>query len=85
MRGRERLKASQPILLVVMGRVKRGVECSVKGCSKPAVRSISVERAKSAGLDVEGHRAYLCEEHYKEFKRRRRKERLVEKWRFKPF
>ena len=78
-------KGSQPILLVAMGKVKRGVGCSVKGCSKPAVRSVSVERAKAAGLDVEGRRAYLCEEHYKEFKRRRKKERLVEKWRFKPF
>ncbi|RJS86480.1 hypothetical protein CW701_02310 [Candidatus Bathyarchaeota archaeon] len=68
-----------------MGRVKKGVQCSVKGCTQLAVRSVSVERAKAAGLDVEGRRAYLCEEHYKEFKRRRRRERLVERWRFKPF
>jgi len=59
-----------------MGRVKKGVQCSVKGCT---------QLAKAAGLDVEGRRAYLCEEHYKEFKRRRRRERLVERWRFKPF
>jgi len=78
-------KVPQPILLVAMGRVKKGVRCSVKGCTQPAVRSVSVERAKAAGLDVEGRRAYLCEEHYKEFKRRRRRERLVERWRFKPF
>jgi len=65
--------------------VKRGVQCSVRGCPNQAVRSISVERAKAAGLEVEGRRAYLCEEHYREYKRRRKREKLVERWRYKPF
>lgn len=81
----ESFKASKPNLLVVMGRVKRGVQCSVQGCSKPAMRSISVERVKAAGLEVEGRRAYLCEDHYKEYKRRRKKEKLVERWRYRVF
>jgi hypothetical protein len=79
------LKAFTLFFSIAMGRVKRGVQCSIHGCSKPAVRSISVERVKAAGLEVEGRRAYLCEEHYKEYKKRRKREKLVEKWRYKPF
>lgn len=64
-----------------MGRIEKGVKCTVVGCSRDAVRSISTPKARAAGLNVEGRRAYLCEEHYKEYKRGSRKEKLVEKWR----
>lgn len=67
-----------------MGRVRRGTKCSVKGCGREAVRSLSLDRVKAAGLDVEGvRRAYLCEEHYKEYKRRTKRQRKAELWRFK--
>lgn len=65
-----------------MGRVNKGVKCSVKGCSEDAVRSLSVAKVKSAGLDVEtSRRAYLCKEHYKEFKKGNKKDAQIEKWR----
>jgi len=64
-----------------MGRVRRGTNCSVNGCEDEAVRSVSVPKAKAAGLDVEGRRAYLCREHYKEYKRGSREDRRIERWR----
>ncbi len=67
-----------------MGRVAEGVKCSVIGCGKEAVRSISNQKVKSAGLDVSGgRRAYLCKDHYKEYKKKTRKERKLEKWRYR--
>ncbi|MBN2336582.1 hypothetical protein JXL21_13570 [Candidatus Bathyarchaeota archaeon] len=65
-----------------MGRVDKGEKCSVKGCSEDAVRSINVAKAKTAGLDVEAtRRAYLCKEHYKEYKKGNKKDAQIEKWR----
>ncbi len=67
-----------------MGKVKKGVKCSVKGCNNEAVRSLSAEKAVSAGLDVGSSRhAYLCKEHYKEYKKWTKKERMLEKWRYR--
>jgi len=69
-----------------LGRVAKGVKCSVAGCDKPAVRSLSNERVSSAGLNVGGRgrgRAYLCKDHYKEFKRKTRKEKMLEQWRYR--
>jgi hypothetical protein len=67
-----------------MGRVDKGVRCSVSGCSRDAARSISSEKAKSAGLNVGSgqKRAYLCREHYKEFKKKTKKDKTLEKWRY---
>lgn len=64
-----------------MGRTGKGTRCSVSGCEEEAVRSLSVSRAKAAGLEVEGRRAYLCKEHYRTFKKGSRKERRIERWR----
>ena len=64
-----------------MGKIRKGTECSIADCNEEAVRSVSVPRAKAAGLDVEGKRAYLCKEHYKAFKKGSKKERRIEQWR----
>ena len=67
-----------------MGRIDKGVKCSVSGCSKEAARSISTEKAKAAGLNVgsnERH-VYVCREHYKEFKKKTKKDKTIEKWRY---
>ncbi|MEM1586931.1 MAG: hypothetical protein QXX99_05855 [Candidatus Bathyarchaeia archaeon] len=65
-----------------MGKISKGVKCSVKGCDKEAVRSISAEEVQASGLNiVEGRRAYLCKEHYKEYKRASKRDKNVEKWR----
>ncbi|MDI9645014.1 MAG: hypothetical protein QFX35_07345 [Candidatus Verstraetearchaeota archaeon] len=69
-----------------MGKVKKGEGCSVSGCGNPAVRSLSPAHAsemKQAGYSLsESGRLYLCEPHYKEFKKLRSKEDRLEKWRF---
>ncbi|MEM3815615.1 MAG: hypothetical protein QW341_02065 [Candidatus Bathyarchaeia archaeon] len=65
-----------------MGRVSKGTKCSVEGCDKEAVRSIDCKRAQAAGLKIRGgRRAFLCKEHYKEYKRASRKDKNVERWR----
>jgi len=73
-------KDDQPRLRAV-GRISKGTKCSVAGCDDDAVRSVSLPKAKSAGLDVEGKRAYLCKDHYKEFKKGSKKDKQIEKWR----
>jgi hypothetical protein len=67
-----------------LGRVAKGVKCSVIGCDKEAVRSLSREKVSAAGLKVEGtRRSYLCKDHYKEYKKETRKDKMLEKWRYK--
>lgn len=69
-----------------MGKVKKGVKCSVEGCDRPAVRSISYAQFSTAntGLSVkeQGSRVYLCEAHYKEYKRASKKLKKLQKWRW---
>ncbi|MBS7655646.1 hypothetical protein KEJ50_04000 [Candidatus Bathyarchaeota archaeon] len=67
-----------------MGKVKKGVQCSVSNCNKPAVKSVSKEKLsefKLSSTSMTG-RAYLCEEHYKMFKKKTKKMKKLEKWRF---
>ena len=68
-----------------MGKVGVGTTCNVKGCSKPAVRSLSAAKVAAAGLEVSGggRRVYLCKEHYKQYKKLSRKERKLEQARWK--
>jgi thymidine kinase len=67
-----------------LGRIGKGEKCSVSGCGKDAIRSLSTEKAKSAGLNIgsAGKRAYLCREHYKEFKKKTKKDKTIDKWRY---
>ena len=67
-----------------MGRVSKGEKCSVSGCSGEAERSVSIDKVKSSGLKVGSSekRAYLCKEHYKEFKKKNKKDKTLEKWRY---
>jgi hypothetical protein len=59
-----------------LGRVAKGVKCSVTGCSNDAVRSLQTDKVKNAGLKVsEARKTYLCKEHYKEFKKETKKDR----------
>ncbi|MEM1557745.1 MAG: hypothetical protein QXR44_04670 [Thermoproteota archaeon] len=63
----------------------KGVDCSVEGCQNKAVRSVAFKSASEAGLRMnrEAKRAYLCETHYKEFKKARRSIERVERMRWK--
>jgi hypothetical protein len=67
-----------------LGRVDKGMKCSVSGCGNQAVRSLSAATVRSAGLTVSGEkRAYLCKEHYKEYKKKTKKDKQLEKMRYR--
>ena len=67
-----------------LGRVAKGVKCSVAGCGKDSLRSLSREKVSAAGLKVDGaRRSYLCRDHYKEYKKGIKKDKLLEQWRHK--
>ncbi len=70
------------LCVIGLGKIGKGQKCTVAGCGKDAVRSVNVAKAKSAGLAVEGKSAYVCEEHYKQFKKGNKKSDQIEKWRF---
>jgi len=65
-----------------LGKVAKGVKCSVTGCGNDAIRSLPTDKVKAASLKVgEARRTYLCKEHYKEFKKNTKQERMLTKWR----
>jgi len=66
-----------------MGKIAKGAKCSVEGCGKEASRSLNVEKVSATGLKVQGtKRAYLCRDHYKDYKRATKKEKMIDKWRY---
>ena len=69
--------------LLPMGRIEKGAICSVSGCTEKAVRSVSAARAESVKLNVgDSRHVYLCEAHYREFKKRSRKDQRPERMRW---
>lgn len=57
------------------------VECDISGCTAEAERSISTKRVEKVGLTLRetvGKRAHVCKTHYREFKKRTKKERELE-------
>ena len=70
---------------LTMGRIEKGQKCTVSGCGKEAARSISADKVRGAGMNVGADkRAYLCKDHYKEFKKKTKKDKNIEKWRHGP-
>ncbi len=68
-----------------MGKVGKGIKCSVIGCGNDAIRSVSPDDVSRAGLRVSmSGRGYLCKDHYKEMKKKLRKDKQVERWRMMP-
>jgi hypothetical protein len=67
-----------------LGRIEKGEKCSVQGCGKEAARSMTADKCKAAGLNVSTaeKRAYICKDHYKEFKKKTKKDKTLEKCRF---
>ena len=68
-----------------MGRVEKGVHCSVQGCDNSAERSISSSKASMAGdlvISTSNKRAYLCRQHYKEWKKATKDDRENERARW---
>ncbi|MCW3987330.1 MAG: hypothetical protein NWE87_03330 [Candidatus Bathyarchaeota archaeon] len=66
-----------------MGRIAKGTTCSVTNCDDMAVRSISTAKVEATGLDIaEQRRVYLCRRHYREYKKKRRDDNRLERWRW---
>jgi hypothetical protein len=67
-----------------LGRIEKGEKCNVSGCSREAARSLSADKVKAAGLSVgtSESRAFICKEHYKEFKKKTKKDKILDKWRY---
>src|SRR5918994_7121756 len=68
-----------------MGRIDKGVNCSVQGCEEKGERSITSSKAQMApdlNLDITNKRAYLCKSHYKEWKKATKGERENERARW---
>ena len=68
-----------------MGRVDKGVNCSIQGCDQTAQRSMSASKASMAlnlDLDSSSKRIYLCKAHYREWKKASKNERENERARW---
>ncbi len=57
--------------------------CDVKNCNKPVKRSLSRKKVSKALPELkfknESKKAHLCKEHYKEYKKKTKKERTLER------
>jgi len=67
-----------------LGRVDKGVQCNVSGCSNKAERSLSRTAVAGSGLSLsgDGRRVYLCHAHYKDWKKATKKEKSLERSRW---
>jgi hypothetical protein len=65
-----------------LGRVEKGIRCSVEGCDEKAERSLGKEKISGLKLKAGTSRIYLCKKHYKEYKKETKKERDIEKLRW---
>jgi len=73
------------VKIVKKARVMKTIECSVDGCKKNYERSISFKLVSQSGLKLKSDKAkkaYLCKEHYKEYKKKSKDDRKVQKWRW---
>lgn len=56
--------------------------CDIEGCKSEAERSISGKKVVKAGMSIRSDpdkSAHLCHAHYKEFKKRTKKDRTYER------
>ena len=57
--------------------------CEIKGCEKDAERSLpkdKVQQAMEQGIkDNVGRRVHMCKEHYKEFRKKTKTDRLTDR------
>jgi len=61
--------------------IKVRSKCGIQGCSEMADRSISAKRLEKAEMNISesvGKRAHLCKKHYREFKKKTKKDRELE-------
>lgn len=61
---------------------KETVPCDVIGCKEIAERSINTKSVQGAGISVPDNadkRVHLCKKHYREFKKKTKKDRELER------
>ncbi len=67
-----------------MGKVTKGVNCSAKGCSESAVKSLSKNKLAESDIEISSERrVYLCRSHYKELKKSSKAVDNIERLRWK--
>jgi len=57
-------------------------KCDVEGCGAEAERSVAGKKAEKAGLSISSDpskNAHLCRAHYREFKKKTKKDRTLER------
>lgn len=60
--------------------MKEGQTCDVNGCENEAVKSVPREKAqKLFTLKGSSKNVHLCREHYKEYKKKTKKEREMDR------
>ncbi len=65
-----------------MGKISKGVNCSVSGCTNQAEKSLSYERASlasSLNFSSKLRKVYLCKQHYKIWKKETKEIRELER------
>lgn len=60
--------------------MKENQECDVQGCKNPAVKTVPAEKARAIfSLKGDKRRVHLCKEHYREFKKKTKKDKEIER------
>ncbi|MEL9998660.1 MAG: hypothetical protein QXG55_00740 [Thermoplasmata archaeon] len=60
--------------------MKKNQKCDVQGCNNDAVKTVPGEKAKNIfSLNGNLKRVHLCKEHYKEYKKKTKKDREIER------
>ena len=72
------------IIIELLGRIEKGIGCSITDCSNSATRSLSRDKGGTEKLKIsdEGKRIYLCQLHYKNWKKESKKYRELERVRY---
>ena len=72
------------IMNYIMGKISKGVECSLDNCSNSAVKSISSKNVDSSKFSIssDSHKVYFCTEHYKSWKKSTKELRKSERARY---
>ena len=67
-----------------MGKISKGVECSLNDCSSSAIRSINSKNVDSNQFPTssDSNKVYFCNEHYKSWKKSTKELRKSERARY---
>ena len=68
----------------IMGKISKGVECSLNDCSSSAIRSINSKNVDSNQFPTssDSNKVYFCTEHYKSWKKSTKELRKSERARY---